>query len=87
MAISDVVLEEELPDFVKTSLTGHIACVSGAEKIETYLKYVRDAGFKAVKIESRKTFPLEIMMADPMVQKIAKQMDFDLSSGDRGYGF
>lgn len=80
LAISDVVLEEELPDFVKNSLAGHVACVAGAEKIETYLKYVSDAGFKDIKIESKKTFPLEIMMADPMVQKIAKQMDFDLSS-------
>ena len=80
LAISDVVLEGELPDFVKNSLAGHVACVAGAEKIDAYLKYVTDAGFKAVTIESKKTFPLEIMLADPMVQQIAKQMDFDVSS-------
>lgn len=82
LAISDVVLEKELPDFVKNSLAGHVACVAGAEKIDTYLKYVTDAGFKNVKIESKKTFPLELMLADPMVQQIAKQMDFDLSSDE-----
>ena len=80
LAISDVVLESELPDFVKNSLAGHVACVAGAEKLDTYLGYVRAAGFKAIKVESKKTFPLELMLADPMVQKIAKQMNFDLSS-------
>lgn len=82
LAISDVVLEAELPDFVKNSLAGHIACVAGAEKLDTYLSYVKAAGFKEVKVESKKTFPLELMLADPMVQKIAKQMDFDLSSDE-----
>lgn len=80
LAISDVVLEAPLPDFVKNSLAGHVACVAGAEKLSTYLKYVTDAGFKEVKVESKKTFPLALMLADPMVQQIAKQMNFDLSS-------
>jgi len=80
LAISDVVLKGKLPDFVKNSLAGHVACVAGAEKMDTYLKYVSDAGFKAITIESKKTFPLEIMLADPMVQQIAKQMDFDVTS-------
>jgi len=80
LAISDVVLERDLPDFVKNSLAGHVACVAGAEKLDTYLGYVKAAGFKAIKVESKKTFPLELMLADPMIQKIAKQMDFDMSS-------
>ena len=80
LAISDIVLEGELPDFVKNSLAGHVACVAGAEKLDVYLAYIQAAGFKAIKVESKKTFPLELMIADPMVQKIAKQMDFDLSS-------
>lgn len=80
LAISDVVLESELPDFIKNSLAGHVACVAGAEKLDTYLQYVQAAGFKAIKIESKKNFPLELMLADPMIQKIAKQMDFDVSS-------
>lgn len=82
LAISDIVLEGELPDFVKNSLAGHVACVAGAEKLDVYLAYIQAAGFKEIKVESKKTFPLELMIADPMVQKIAKQMDFDLSSED-----
>lgn len=80
ISISDIVLERELPDFVKNSLAGHIACVSGAEKMEDYLQYVKDAGFKNIKIESKANFPLELMLTDPQVMKIAKEMDFNLNS-------
>lgn len=80
LSISDIVLEKELPDFVKNSLAGHVACVSGAEKLEIYLQYVIDAGFKNVKIESKAKFPLELMLTDPQIQKIAQQMNFNLDS-------
>lgn len=80
LSVSDIVLEKELPDFVKNSLAGHIACVSGAEKLEDYLKYVKDAGFSAIKVESKSKFPLELMLTDPQVTKIAQEMNFSLDS-------
>ena len=80
LSISDIVLREELPDFIKNSLGGHIACVSGAEKVEDYLQYIKDAGFKDIKIESKAEFPLELMLADPQVMKIAKETNFKLDS-------
>lgn len=80
ISISDIVLEKELPDFVKDSLVGHIACVSGAEKLDDYLQYVKDAGFSDIKIESKSAFPLELMLTDPQVMKLAKEMNFNLDS-------
>jgi len=80
ISISDIVLEKELPDFVKNSLAGHIACISGAEKMEDYMQYVHDAGFKDIKIEQKTNFPLELMLTDPQVMKIAKAMNFNLDS-------
>jgi len=80
LSISDIVLERELPDFVKDSLAGHIACVSGTEPLEDYLQYIRDAGFKDITIESKAEFPLELMLTDPQVMKIAKDMNFNLNS-------
>ena len=80
LSVSDIVLEKELPDFVKNSLAGHIACVSGAEKLEDYLQYVKDAGFKEIKIESKSQFPLELMLTDPQVMKLAQEMNFNLNS-------
>lgn len=80
LSISDIVLERELPDFIKNSLAGHIACVSGAEKLEGYLQYVKNAGFKDIAIESKSEFPLELMLTDPQVMKIANGMNFKLGS-------
>jgi len=80
LAISDIVLIKELPDFVKNSLAGHIACVSGAEKIEDYMQYVKAAGFRDIEIKSKSEFPLELMLTDPQVMKLAKEMDFQLDS-------
>jgi len=80
LSISDIVLERELPDFVKDSLAGHIACVSGAEKLEDYLQYIKDAGFTDIKVESKKQFPLELMVTDPQIMKVAQMMNFSLDS-------
>jgi len=80
ISISDIVIIEELPPIIKNSLGGHIACVSGAEKVEQYLQYVKFAGFTDLKIESKSTFPLELMLTDPQIMKIAKEMDFNLDS-------
>ncbi|MEO9892450.1 arsenite methyltransferase [Aurantibacter sp.] len=80
LTISDIVLKKELPAFIKNSLSGHIACVSGAEKVEDYLQYLNDAGFKDIKIESKAEFPIELMLADPQVMKLANEMNFKLDS-------
>lgn len=82
MSISDVILERELPDFVKNSLAGQVACVSGAEKLDTYINYVKAAGFKDIQIVDKKEFPLELMLLDPQIVKIAKLMNFDLNSDE-----
>lgn len=82
LSISDIVLERELPDFIKDSLVGHLACVAGAEKLENYLEYIKQAGFVDVVVESKTGFPLEIMMTDPQIMKIAKMMNFEMDSED-----
>lgn len=80
LSVSDIVLEKELPAFVKNSLAGHIACVAGAEKLEDYLQYVQDAGFFNIKVESKASFPLELMLADPQIASLAQEMDFNPDS-------
>lgn len=82
LSISDIILERELPDFIKESLAAHVACVSGAEKLESYLGYVKQAGFKNIEIKSKNNFPIALMLADPQIQKIAQQLDFDLDSDE-----
>lgn len=80
LSISDIVLEKELPDFIKDSLAGHIACVAGAEKLEHYFEYLQQAGFKDIKVEKKLSFPLEYMLADPTVMKVAQAMGLTIDS-------
>ena len=75
-------MEKELPEFIKNSLAAHLACVSGAEKWDDYLGYIKDAGFNDIKIENKAAFPLELMLADPQIQKLAKALNFDLNSDE-----
>ncbi|MFP2997823.1 arsenite methyltransferase [Spongiivirga sp. MCCC 1A20706] len=82
LAISDIVLEKDLPEVLKNSLAGHVACVSGAERIDTYINYIENAGFTEIKIGSKTTFPLELMLADPQIQKLATQLNFNLNSDE-----
>ncbi len=82
ISISDIVLEKDLPDFIKNSLTGHIACVSGAEKLEDYIKYIEEAGFTDIEIISKSAFPLELMLADPQISNLADELNFNVNSDE-----
>ncbi|MGD1889469.1 MAG: arsenite methyltransferase [Cyclobacteriaceae bacterium] len=82
LLVSDIVLEKELPDFLHNSLTGHIACISGTEKLNHYLQYVEDAGFSNVQVVDKKIFPLELVFTDPQVAKIATELNFTLDSAE-----
>lgn len=80
LSVSDVVLQQELPAFVKESLAGHIACISGAELLDDYLQYVKAAGFRDIQVIKKGIFPIDYMLADPQVRKIAQEMNFQLDS-------
>jgi arsenite methyltransferase len=77
MCISDIVLLGELPSFIKNSIEGHIACIAGAERIEQYFEYAKNAGFRNITIETRSSFPLELILTDPIAQQVVK--DFNLN--------
>ena len=79
LAISDIVLEKELPAFAQDSVAAHVACVSGAEKLEDYLEHIRKAGFSNIRVENKKAFPLELMMTDPQLKSIAEKIEFTIN--------
>jgi arsenite methyltransferase len=70
MMISDIILLQELPDFVKNSVDGHIACLSGAIRKQDYISAIAAARFKNISIDKQSNFPLELMLMDPIAQKI-----------------
>jgi len=73
MMISDIVLLKELPGYVKNSVEGHIACLAGAIRKEHYLDAISKAGFENIKIDKEAPFPIELMLNDPIAEKIVRE--------------
>lgn len=59
MTISDVVLNEKLPDYLKKDLEAYAGCLSGASLREEYLRLIREAGFVEIKILEENPYFLE----------------------------
>lgn len=58
MMVSDIVLTEELPDFIKNDTSAYVSCVSGATIKDEYLKLIKNAGFIAIKVLDEANFPV-----------------------------
>ncbi len=71
--ISDIILLNELPDYVKNSVEGHIACLSGAVRKEDYINAITKAGFTDISIDKEAKFPIELMINDPIAEKIVRE--------------
>lgn len=77
LMVSDIVLLKELPAFIKDSLEAYIGCVAGAMLEDEYLKAVREAGFRDVKIIDETTFPMELIISDPTAKEIIKRLEME----------
>jgi SAM-dependent methyltransferase len=71
--ISDIILLNDLPDYVKNSVEGHIACLAGAVRKEDYIKAIAKAGFSDISIDKQTKFPIELMLNDPIAEKIVRE--------------
>ncbi len=62
--ISDVVIEGELPEKIKSDAEMYAGCVSGAIRKEDYLQIIKDKGFKNIIIHAEKEIeiPNSIML-------------------------
>lgn len=64
LAISDVVLTRELPDFVKNSTKAYIGCLAGAIMKEEYLQIIGDIGFREIVVAAESSFPVESLLCE-----------------------
>lgn len=78
LMVSDIVLLKELPDTVRNSIEAYVGCVSGAMLKGDYLKAIRAAGFRKVKIVEETSFPIECMANDPTAAAILKDSSISL---------
>lgn len=72
--VSDIVLLQALPEFLKNSVEAYVGCVAGAMRIDEYVNTIRRAGFKDVKIVEETPFPIDAIVSDPAAQAIIKEM-------------
>ncbi len=61
LMVSDIVLNQALPEKIKNSISAYIGCLSGAILKAAYLNTIKKAGFKQIKIVEECFFPIDDM--------------------------
>ncbi len=74
IAVSDIVLLELLPDFVRDSVAAYTACVAGANLKEDYLAAIRQAGFENIEVVGETVFDLDFIDMAPELVKEASTL-------------
>ncbi|TFH51510.1 MAG: arsenite methyltransferase [Methanothrix sp.] len=64
LAVSDVVLTKELPEFVKRSSKAYIGCLAGAIMKDEYLKIIKSVGFSEINVVAESSSPVESLLCE-----------------------
>ena len=75
LMVSDIVLLNELPAFIKSSVAAYVGCVSGAMIKEDYLGAIKSAGFKDISIVAEDGFDIDCMLNDPTARAIIENLN------------
>jgi SAM-dependent methyltransferase len=73
LMVSDLVLLTALPDAIKKSASAYVSCVAGAALKNDYLKAIKKAGFKEVKVVEENTLPLTMLVNSPELQEMVTE--------------
>ena len=74
IAVSDIVLLEPLPDYVRDSVAAYTACVAGANLKADYLGAIKAAGFEDVEVVGESVFDLDFIDMAPELMKEAESL-------------
>lgn len=80
MIVSDIVLNKPLPDELKNDKELYSACISGALLKKDYLKAIKDAGFKKVKVLSEHIYKSKNACDDPITSECGGSLEGVASS-------
>lgn len=75
LMVSDIVLEKELPDFIRESVQAYIGCVSGAMLEADYLGAIEAAGFTDVRVADETGIATDSLENDPIAVSIAESLE------------
>jgi len=78
LMVSDIVLLKELPESIRDSIDAYIGCVAGAMIRDEYLKTIKNAGFKDVRVLEETNFPVEFLANDPVAKGIIEKLKMPL---------
>ena len=78
LMVSDIVLLQDLPDFVRESIDAYIGCVAGAMLKEEYLGAIEEAGFGNVEVLGEAGFPAELMLSDPTIKEMVDGLNVSM---------
>ena len=73
--ISDIVLLEDLPQAIKTSVEAYVGCVAGASLKRDYLREIEQAGFRDVRVLEERVFFSTVNPQDPLIREILTKLD------------
>jgi arsenite methyltransferase len=79
LMVSDIVLLKELPEALRNSVQAYVGCLAGAMMKDDYLKAIKAAGFRKVKIIEETSFPIDYIANDPTAVAILKDSNLSLA--------
>jgi arsenite methyltransferase len=77
LMVSDLVLVQDLPDAIKGSIEAYVGCLSGAVKKDDYLAYIKEAGFREIKVVGESYYPIAAMANDATAQAVVKDLSIE----------
>jgi len=83
LMVSDMVLLEELPDYLDSSVEAYVRCIAGAVRKEKYLDAIKQAGFDEISVVGESHFPAELIAGQPLLRELAGQMNIPMSELQR----
>jgi len=81
--VSDIVLLQELPESVRTSVEAYVGCLSGALVKRDYLAAIEAAGFGDIEIIDETAFAVEFMANDPTGAAVIQKQGISPEDLDR----
>jgi len=78
LMVSDIVLLEELPASIKTSIEAYAHCLSGALLKDEYIWAINSAGFEEIKVIDETPYPIDNFIGDQLAEGLIT--DLKLSS-------
>ena len=86
LMISDIVVKQEQPDFIRDSVEAYVGCISGAMLKDEYLEIIKDAGFQNVEIVKETVFSTDLITIDPTIQAIIESLQISLEEAKDAIG-